>query len=229
MQTEASDAIFVIVPVYNEERVIRETVQRILSLGIHVVVVDDCSDDNTTKKIEDLPVHVLRHAINLGQGAAIQTGIDFALDQKARYLVTFDGDGQHDEQDIPILINTLEQEQLDVVLGSRFLGAAENIPKLRRVVLKLGVWITRLNSGLKLTDAHNGLRAFRSEAAGALRITQNRMAHASEILCKISQSRLRFKEVPCTVRYTEHSKAKGQSNLGAVDIVYELILGRLFQ
>jgi len=229
MPTEASDAIFVIVPVYNEERVIRETVQRILSLGIHVVVVDDCSDDNTTRTIEDLPVHVLRHAINLGQGAAIQTGIDFALDQGARCLVTFDGDGQHDEQDIPVLINTLEQEQLDIVLGSRFLGAAENIPKLRRVVLKLGVWITRLNSGLNLTDAHNGLRAFRAEAAGALRLTQNRMAHASEILSKISQSGLRFKEVPCTVRYTEHSKAKGQSNLGAVDIIYELILGRLFQ
>ncbi len=229
MAREDASSTFVIIPAYNEEQVIRETVERVLTLGVQVVVVDDCSLDNTVKVTKDLPIYILRHAINLGQGAAIQTGVEFAIRHGARYLVTFDADGQHDEQDIPRFINTLAKEPVDIVLGSRFLGVAENISRLRTVVLKVAIWTTGFALGLNLTDVHNGLRAFRSDVAGALRITQNRMAHASEILSKISQSGLRFKEVPCRVRYTEHSRTKGQSNWGAVDIIYELTLKRLFR
>lgn len=229
MLAHDSNATFVIVPAYNEEKVVRDTVQRLLTLGVNVVVVDDCSEDRTLRMVEDLPIYVLHHAINLGQGAALQTGISFAISRGAQYIVTFDADGQHDERDIPLLIDTLVQEQLDIVLGSRFLGIAENLCKLRKLALKVAIWITKFTSGIHFTDVHNGLRAFRSEVAGALLITQSRMAHASEILNKISKSRMRFKEVPCTVRYTNYSKGKQQSIFGAVDIIYELLLRRLLR
>jgi glycosyltransferase involved in cell wall biosynthesis len=224
-----AEATFVIIPAFNEERVIRSVVERVLTLGVHVVVVDDSSEDRTLEMIKDLPINILHHSINLGQGAAIQTGIDFALQRGAKYLITFDADGQHDEQDIPLLIDTLIQKHRDVVLGSRFLGTAINMSRSRRWLLKGAILFTRLTLGLRLTDVHNGIRAFRSEAAKALRISQNRMAHASEILYKIKKAKLSFTEVPSTIRYTDYSKAKGQSTLGIIDILYDLFIRKLLR
>lgn len=224
LAAEDITATFVIIPACNEARVIREVVERVLTLGIHVVVVDDCSEDSTLKMIDHLPIYTLRHAINLGQGAAIQTGIDFAVSRGARYIVTFDADGQHDERDIPLLLDTLIHQNLDVVLGSRFMGSAINIGHIKALVLKAAILFTRCTVGLRFTDVHNGLRAFRAEVAGALQLTQNRMAHASEILRKIKIAGYRFTEIPCIVRYTDYSKAKGQSHLGIVNIVFDLFM-----
>ncbi len=227
---EEAGGTFVIVLAYNEARVIRQVVERVLALGVHVVVVDDASTDGTADQLRGLPVSVLRHAINLGQGAATQTGVEFAVGRGARYLVTFDGDGQHDESDIPRLIHVLSREHRDVALASRFLGReATGLPPARRLLLKAAVVYTRLTSGLRITDAHNGFRAFRAEVAPALRITQNRMAHASEILQKIKDGGLSYAEVPSVIRYTDYSKAKGQTGLGAVDILYDLLIGRLLR
>ena len=219
---------FVIIPAFNEEQVIRETVQRVVCLGVQVIVVDDFSTDGTVMVIEDLPITILRHSINLGQGAALQTGIDYALHLKGRFLVTFDADGQHDEHDIPMMVNTLINQNLDFVLGSRFLGRAENMSTSRFLLLKAAGVFTFITSGLKLSDVQNGLRAFSAESAPFIKITQNRMAHASEILHNIKKHGLRFQEVPTTVRYTEYSQRKGQTALGAGDIVYDLIMRRLF-
>ena len=221
---EAMRATFVIIPAFNESGVIREVIERVLTLGVHVVVVDDCSEDNTLQMIDHLPIAILRHAINLGQGAALQTGIDFAVSRGARYIVTFDADGQHDEQDIPLLLDTLIQQNLDVVLGSRFLGSAINMGHLKALVLKAAILFTRCTAGRRFTDVHNGLRAFRTEVAGALQLTQNRMAHASEILSKIHRGGYRFTEIPCVVLYTDYSKAKGQSHLGIINIVFDLFM-----
>ena len=225
---EALKETFVIIPAYNEEQAIRETVLRVLTLGTQVVMVDDCSTDSTTLMVEDLPITILHHSINLGQGAAIQTGIDYAMNANACYLVTFDADGQHDEQDIPFMIHTLKNENLDMVLGSRFLGWAKNMTRKRALLLKVARIFTWVTSGLYLSDVQNGLRAIRSEVVHSVRITQNRMAHASEILYKIKNHQLHFKEVPTTVRYTEYSQKKGQSALGAGDIVYDLVMKRIF-
>jgi len=220
---------YVIVPSYNEATVIRETVQGLLPLGVHVVVVDDGSTDGSIERLRDLPVSVLRHPLNLGQGAALQTGIDFAVADGARYLVTFDADGQHDARDVPRLLQRLVDDDLDIVLGSRFLGEDPNMGVGRRLLLKSAVFFTRLTTRVRVTDVHNGLRAFRVEAAGALRLTQNRMAHASELLASIAASRLRYAETAVAVRYTDYSRAKGQRTIGAVDIVHDLVVRRLFR
>jgi glycosyltransferase involved in cell wall biosynthesis len=227
---EEAAGTFVIVTAFNEAKVIREVILRLLALRVHVVVVDDASEDGTSEQLRGLPISLVRHTVNLGQGAALQTGFDFALSRGARYLVTFDADGQHDEGAIPRLIHVLTHDGKDVALGSRFLGRkASGMGRGRRLLLKAAVLYTRWTTGLRVSDAHNGLRAFRAEVAPALRITQNRMAHASELLQRIKEGRLSFAEVPTVVRYTEYSKAKGQSGLGAVDILYDLLIGRLLR
>lgn len=227
MSLDARAGVYVVIPAYNEEKVVRETVQRVAMLPVQVVVVDDCSTDGTLAQLHGLRAAVLRHAVNLGQGAALQTGIDFSLQLGARYVVTFDADGQHDEADILRLVDVLVSGDFDVVLGSRFLGQVIGISPARRLLLAAAVRYTRFTTKLRLTDAHNGLRAFRASAAPGLRITHNRMAHASEILQNIRRAKLSYTEAPCVVRYSAYSKTKGQSGLGAIDILYDLIIGRL--
>jgi glycosyltransferase involved in cell wall biosynthesis len=219
----------VVIPAYNEARVIRRVVQEVLATGTgHAVVVDDCSTDDTAAVLRGVACTILRHRINLGQGAALQTGIEHAVRQGARYVVTFDADGQHDPHDIARFVGELEKGDVDIVLGSRFLGRAEGMDRRRKILLKGALLFTRVTTGrMPLTDVHNGLRAFRAEVAPWLVITQNRMAHASELLTLIHAGQLRYRELPNTVRYTPYSKAKGQSALGAIDIVYELLVRRL--
>ena len=191
-----------------------------------VIVVDDGSGDDSREVAAGFPVWRLSHAINCGQGAALQTGIDFALDRGAQIIVTFDGDGQHCAEDIEKLCQPIREGRADVVLGSRFLGEAEGIPWSRWLTLKLGVVFTRLYSGIRVTDTHNGLRAFSRHAAQRIRIKHNRMAHASEILDRIRGLGLRYCEVPTTVRYTTDTLGKGQTSWNSLRIVGQLLLGR---
>ena len=211
---------WVVVAAYNEGKVIRDVVLEVAREGWSVVVVDDGSRDDTAVAADVPGVHVVKHPINLGQGAALQTGIEFALRQGAEYLVTFDADGQHDAACIPALIAALEDA--DIALGSRFLGKEIEGASSRRIaLLKTATVVSNSLSGMKLTDAHCGFRAFRASAAPKLVITQDRMAHASELLRKIKTSKLRVVEVPVTVRYTEHSMSKGQGGFQAVRILFD--------
>ena len=161
-------------------------------------MVDDCSADRTADRAHAAGAYVLRHPINLGQGASLQTGIDFALREGATHIVTFDADLQHRPEDIEALFAALRDRNADFALGSRFLGEAKNINASKKLVLKAAVLFTRLTTGLKLTDAHNGLRAMSRRGAKSLRIRQNRMGNASEILQEIANSGLRYVEVPVT-------------------------------
>jgi glycosyltransferase involved in cell wall biosynthesis len=194
--------------------------------GRNVVVVDDGSNDDTGLTVLTRPVWLVTHPVNLGQGAAIQTGIDFALAHGAAYLVTFDADGQHRPDDIPILLSSLQEKQADFALGSRFLGSTEGMPISRRIMLKLAILFTRLLSGVKLTDAHNGLRAMTRRGAAALQIRQNRMEHASEIIDQIKQSSLKYIEVPVRIRYTSATLAKGQRISDAIGLGVRILLRR---
>ena len=155
--------------------------------------------------------YVLRHLINRGQGAALQTGLDFALRRQAQYIVTFDADGQHRVEDIAALLAPISAGECEITLGSRFLGEALDMPATRRITLRLAVLFTRMVSRVPLTDAHNGLRAFSRQAGRQIRISMDRMAHASEIIDSIRQSGLPFREIPVQIRYTAYSLAKGQS------------------
>lgn len=213
-----------VIAAYDEGRVIARVVSGVVAEGWSVVVVDDGSHDDTAHAARVPGAHVLRHAINLGQGAALQTGIDFALARGAENLVTFDADGQHRTEDIPALVAALREA--DVALGSRFLGAMVGVEPRRRRLLRLATLVSNRLSGLELSDAHCGLHAFRAAVAPALRLTQDRMAHASEILRKIRASGLRAVEVPVTVAYTEYSKQKGQSGLQAIRILFDYFLRR---
>jgi glycosyltransferase involved in cell wall biosynthesis len=206
---------------------IRRVVDELVGLFPDVVVVDDGSTDGTVDCLRETGAFVLRHCANRGQGAALQTGIEFALLQGAEAIVTFDADGQHDVKDIEALLRPVLDGECDVVLGSRFLGRTSRMPLARRLLLKMGVLFTLLVSRVRATDVHNGLRAFSAAAAGQLNITMDRMAHASEIFDMIRVHGWRHKEVPVTVRYTNYSLAKGQTTWDALRIAFQVLLEKL--
>ena len=222
--------VFVIVPAFNERSTIIEPViTELLTQGYNVVVIDDGSAAKQQLSCKHNSLYVLRHKINLGQGAAIQTGTEFALQQSAKYLVHFDADGQHLVSDIPILLSPLLNQTTDVVFGSRFLIKSSAVPKNKRLLLRFARYINYLFTGILLTDAHNGLRALTAKAASTMEVTENRMAHASEILFLVKKHKLRFTEVPVQVRYTDYSKQKGQSPWNSIRIFFDLLLHKLFE
>jgi polyprenyl-phospho-N-acetylgalactosaminyl synthase len=227
MRPASPASIWVVVTAYNESSVISEVVNGIRQAGYSVVVVDDASSDDTGDRALSAGARVLRHPVNLGQGAALQTGSAFALRNEAQYIVTFDGDGQHRPEDIASLTDALMRHQADFALGSRFLGNALDLPRLRRAILRLAVLFTRLTTGLKVTDAHNGMRAMTRRGASYIRLRQNRMAHASEILDQIARSKLAYVEVPVTIVYTAYSLQKGQRISNSVSILIDLLTRRL--
>jgi glycosyltransferase involved in cell wall biosynthesis len=220
---------WIVIPAYNEANRLGRVLAELCAHYPHVVVVDDGSEDGTAEVALRYPVWLLQHVVNLGQGAALATGIGFAVQQGADIVVTCDADGQHQVRDIARLIEPILQGQAEVVLGSRFLGETVNIPRVRRWLLRLGVIFTRLTTGLDITDTHNGLRAFSRTAAEQLQIRQNRMAHASEILHQISRHRWRYCEVPVTIRYDAETLAKGQRSWNALRILGELLVGWLIR
>lgn len=219
--------VFVVIAAYNEDSCLERVVREVRAAYPNVVVVDDGSTDDTFQAASRGATYTLRHAINRGQGAALQTGIEFALRQGADYVVTFDADGQHRVVDIAALVAPIVDGACEITLGSRFLGDAENIPPARRRMLRGAVLFTRVVNRVKLTDAHNGLRAFSRRAAGKIKITLDRMAHASELIDQIKDSGLPFQEVPVKIRYTQYSLDKGQSGRAAVRIVVQYLLGRI--
>lgn len=218
---------WLVIPLYNEAPIVVDVIRAAREQFAKIVCVDDGSSDGGGELARAAGAAVVTHPVNLGQGASIQTGLTYALgDPAAQYFVTFDADGQHLPADAAAMVARLRSEPLDVVLGSRFLGSASQSGWLKRVVLKVAVFFERRSTGLKLTDAHNGLRAFNRHAAESIRIRQNRMAHASEILKEISRAELRYAEEPVHITYTEYSRAKGQSIWNSVNILNELLFDR---
>jgi polyprenyl-phospho-N-acetylgalactosaminyl synthase len=219
--------VWVVIAAYNEARAIGLVLAGLAGLPYRVLVVDDGSTDGTAHIAGHAGVEVLSHPINLGQGAALQTGIDYALLRGASHVVTFDADGQHRPEDIAALLTALAANDADFALGSRFRGGAIDLPALRRLMLRTATWFTRRTTGLDITDVHNGLRAMTRRGAGRLRLRQNRMAHASEILHQIAASGLRYVEAPVTIQYSRYSLAKGQRASEFVVILLDLFAQRL--
>ena len=221
--------VFIVVPAFNEEDSIEKVVNELADLNYQVVVVDDGSAHPLHFVLEKSSAYVLRHLINMGQGAALRTGIDFALEQNAETIVTFDADGQHCSSDIALLISTLHLKGCDIVLGSRFLHDANSVPAKRKFVLQVARFINFFFTGLFLSDAHNGMRALTAEAAKKIKISQPRMAHATEMLSQIKKNKLRYTEVAVSVKYTAYSMAKGQRSFDGFRIVFDLFLNKLFK
>jgi glycosyltransferase involved in cell wall biosynthesis len=220
--------VWVVVPAYNEGQTIAAVLQSLQAAGYrNLCVVNDGSSDDTSRRAKAGGAYVLDHVTNLGQGAALQTGITYALARGARYICTFDADGQHPAAAIGNLRAALERTGADVAMGSRFLGTASCVPAHRRILLKAALAFTRLHARVKVTDTHNGLRLFTRRAAQTIRIEQPGMAHASEILQKLGASGLSFVEVPVRILYTEYSQKKGQSGFESVKILLDLLYGSL--
>lgn len=219
-----------VIPAYFEEKRIDAAVRDVARFVDAVVVVDDCSGDETFARAHAAGAHVLRHIVNLGQGAALQTGTDYAVEKlHADIVVHFDADGQMAGEDVVVMIDPIVRGEADVVLGSRFLGKNVNMPRTRRIALAAGLVFTRLMSGIRTTDTHNGFRALSRDAVRKARITLDRMAHASEILDLVQLHKLRYVERPVTITYTEatlHKGAAGQSPLRMFVVAKDFIAKR---
>ncbi len=221
--------VYVIIPSYNEGPKIKETLQSLLPYDFNLVVVDDGSNDDTYAELRGLPIHYVRHLVNLGQGASIETGIRFAKKMGADKYVTFDADGQHNAANIWPMINFLEDMKLDVLFGSRFMkGANTNIKWSRKIVIKAGIILNYLFSGILLTDAHNGLRVCNVAGAEAFLNISNKMSHASDILVNSKRLQLQISEFPVQITYSKYSISKGQTSLNSLNVVKDLIVKKIF-
>ncbi len=224
-----NEDVWLVVPLYNEAAVIADVVREVRTVFPNVVCVDDGSRDASADLAEQAGAAVVRHPVNLGQGAALQTGFEYALgDPTMRYVVTYDADGQHQIRDVEVMLERIRQGDVRVVFGSRFLDERNEASVGKRLVLRAAVAYTNATTGTRLTDAHNGLRVLHRDVVERLDITQNRMAHASEIVAQIGSMRfdgakVAYAEEPVHILYTDYSKAKGQSLWNAVNILAELI------
>ncbi len=221
--------IAIVVPVFNEKKVIKDFLHSLKKERPKdtIIIVNDCSTDNSGEILEQIDgIYLLTHEINMGQGAALQTGIEFARKLGLRYAVTIDSDGQHNPKDIKLFEETMKKGKYDIVLGSRFLGNAQNISFIKKIVLKMAIIFTWIISGIKLTDTHNGFRMIKISNK-KFNITQNRMAHASEVIDVIKNNNLKYKEIPCAILYNEYTKQKGQKLLNSLNIILEILFKRL--
>lgn len=224
----ANDDVCVIVPMYNEASTVASVVTALRESFSRIVCVDDGSTDGSQEIARAAGATVLRHAVNQGQGAALQTGFDYVLRlTDAAYAVTFDADGQHVVSDAVRMVETARETRSDVILASRFAGTSTAMPTARRLVLKAGIRFTQWTAKLDVTDTHNGLRVLNRNALTRIRLTMPRMAYASEFLSAIVPAGLTYVEVPTTVNYTDYSRGKGQSNINAVNILFDLAVRRM--
>jgi glycosyltransferase involved in cell wall biosynthesis len=219
----------IVIAAYNEGASIATVVRELVASYPHVIVVDDGSEDDTAQEARSAGATVLTHFVNRGQGAALQTGITYAIAEGADFVVTFDADGQHDMADLPALLEPIDRGQVDICLGSRFLERRGKIPVSRRILLFFAVLFMRVTSRARLSDAHNGLRAFSRRAAHRLDLKLDRMAHASEIVDQVVSSGLPYIEVPVRIRYTDYSMSKGQRGSAALRVAFDYLMGRLIR
>ena len=219
------DDSWLVVPLYNEATVIGQVIDDAKGTFANIVCVDDGSSDGSAAIARKHGARVIEHPFNLGQGAALQTGMEFVRRQtNARYIVTFDADGQHSVADAAAMVDRARAEDLAIIFGSRFLDDATQVGWSKKLVLKTAAAVTKQQTGLDLTDAHNGLRLLRRDALQQVVLRQDGMAHASEIVSQLAGTGLPWAEMPVHIAYTDYSKAKGQSLLNSVNILVDLVM-----
>jgi glycosyltransferase involved in cell wall biosynthesis len=214
-----------VIPAYNEDRYLNTVIAKVKAFVDFIIVVDDGSDKRASELAQKAGAFVLRHIINRGQGAALQTGSDYALQLGADIIVHFDADDQFAAAEIPDIIAPIIKGEADIVFGSRFLGKESNLPWIKKYLIwPLGRLINRF-FGVHTSDPQSGFRAYTKEVAESFRIENDRMAHCSEILIKLGRGRWRFKEVPITVTYHEY----GQKFSGGIRILKDLFIQKINQ
>jgi glycosyltransferase involved in cell wall biosynthesis len=228
MSKSLNSDTFLIVPLYNEAAVVEDVLKNMKTKFSNIVCVDDGSRDDSASIASKCNVMVVKHPINMGQGAAIQTGVDYALQyENAQYFITIDSDGQHSVDEANEMLNFLKKNNLDIVLGSRFKGQAKNISQTKKFFLSAAAKFTRITTRVNVTDAHNGLRVFNRNFAKNLNIKLHDFSHASEIIHRIGEGNFKYSEFPVTITYTDYSKSKGQPMLNSVNIIFDLLFNRI--
>lgn len=214
--------IFIIIPCYNEAQHLVKVISEAKNYG-QVVVIDDGSTDDSYELAKNQNVVVLRHLVNRGMGAALATGHAYTLRNNADLVVDFDADGQHVAEEIPQLIQLIIEGQAEVVLGSRFLKNNQ-VPFFKKwLILKPAIFFQNLLLNVKLSDAHNGFRALSKQALARIKLTQDGMAHATEIVEQIKIHQLKYLEIPVTIRYHEF----GQGLSTGFKILRDLLFGKI--
>ena len=210
MENQNGSKIFVVIPAFNEGSVIQDVIKEVRDAGYeNIVIVDDGSSDDTYKKARDAGTTTLHHKINRGKGAATKTGIEAAKLLEADIIVTMDGDGQHDPKDIKSLIEPIIKNECDVVLGTR-LKKTKGMPWYKIAANHVGNFFTWYLFGLWVTDSQSGFRAYSKHATEVIETKADRYEYDSEVIREIYVYKLKFKEIPIAVRYTEYSMGKIQ-------------------
>lgn len=223
-QVKLSSDIWIVIPAYNEAERISAVLKDLIVTGCSIAVVNDCSQDNTADIVRQFPCHLINHPVNLGAGGALQTGMEYALSKNAQYIVHFDADGQMQVKDIPAVLEPVQNNDADVVIGSRYINKDVSVPFTKRLLIhKPAIWLNYILTGVMQTDAHCGFRALNRHAAQCCRFRINRMAHATELLDLIRRNNLRLKEVPVDILYHEY----GQNFFGGLKIIKDLVLEKL--
>ncbi|MEJ5928117.1 glycosyltransferase family 2 protein [Corynebacterium sp. H128] len=221
---------WLVIPCYNEGSVIQEVIENARKTFPNIVAVNDGSADDSAARIHAAGAHLVNHPVNLGQGAAIQTGVEYARMQPgAEYFVTFDADGQHQVKDVVAMLQRLRAEPVDIIVGTRFgrpRKEDDQVPLIKRIVLKTVVLLSSRTRRLGLSDAHNGLRVFNKKVATELNLRMNGMSHASEFVATMDEKKWRVSEHPVDILYTEYSLSKGQSLINGVNILADGLLAR---
>jgi len=218
--------IVAVIPVYNEEKTIAKVILSAQRCVNQVIVCDDGSTDMTAEIAERMGADVVHHRKNLGYGAAIQSLFKRARELDADIMITFDGDGQHNPNEIPALIRPVLKDDSDIAIGSRFLDTKQtkSIPLYRRLGIKVITKLTGVATNSKMSDAQHGFRAYGRKALECLEVSENGMGVSVEILMKAKEKGLRVVEVPIGCNYHGLEKTSTHSPLRhGVSIVMSIV------
>ena len=223
--------IYCVIPAFNEEKNIINTIKQVKEHVDEVIIIDDGSTDKTSELANTQGVSVIKHVINRGQGASLQTGNEYAIKMGADIIVHFDADGQFLANEINDVVKPIIESNHDVVLGSRFLGKKSNIPWTKEyIIFPIANLFNKIFLGVNLTDPQNGFRAMSSRFLNKIFIENDGSAHCSEILFKAFRNKYKIAEVPVTVIYKDYGqnilKGKGRGS-GGIRIIKDLIWGKL--
>jgi polyprenyl-phospho-N-acetylgalactosaminyl synthase len=226
---EKMQKIYIVIPAFNEAGSIGKVIGDLFYYGYKdIVVIDDASTDKTSETVKNFNVYLIKHPVNMGPGAAIKTGIDFALLDGADIIVTFDADGQHLAKDISNLVKPIISNKADITLGNRFLNKTSKVPIFKKIILKAGALLMFLMYGILSSDSHNGLKAINRSAALKIDIRSNGWEYCSEVIEEIMLKKVKYMEVPVTVKYTDYSIKKGQKIYNSFYIFSKMFIKWIF-
>ena len=219
--------IYIIIPAFNEEKTIGKLIKLLKKAGYqNLVVVNDCSSDNTEKIAQKSGAIVLTHIINRGLGGALRTGFAYTISKNADIVITMDADLQHRIENIPNLVKPIIEKKADAVIGKRKFSSRK-MPFNRKLANLIGNIFTKIFFGFTSADSQSGFRAFDGRALKKLKLYSNRMEISSEIIAEIHRNHLRFLEIPISTIYTKYSLSKGQSFKNGLKTLARLIAVRL--